>query len=615
MNNPRRILIAALLGGVALAGDPPDQLAPKRGPGSPWVHEVTPMPKPVFGTIQGIVTFQPDYRLSNDTQIGPGPVDRGHIPLTDQYDLGLAELFVCAYDHEGGLGADFEMGFPTGDDDDRLLGCTTTADGGHYSIEVERFLQETMLDLYLVTWYCSGPVRDIHVPGTDVNYPGSVEEVCVRLNSRKADVWKSDWSDTDCILGDCSICDDPGADGCGPDQVGLRTKYTRSPIYQNAWDGGEIWLNWNLSCPLQSETIFAPFYHDCGPGNNEPFGAAGDSGSNYGYNMEAVHTFRALTQPDLPYRPKGNTVAAGAEICDEAGDVLDANGKDHDAECEAPLYFYLAGATPVWEGPDDPRYCKEPAPANNTALRNGTGACLKDGPKGSMNPFRPIHEMGHAYMHRWMDFGGSFQDGCPGTAWKQSGSWDHDGDGEDGTPKIVWAGAEHKVANAEGWANFFAVAAWYDQDHPAPAYGNFAVEDRNAEDLYGYVGPSDPPSCRGLRGEGRETQFFWDLYDDRTGDDENMSTSMIGLLKTLSRFGPAHGNLEFHEHGEDGRNVQDFLAHYRDEFFPSEVDLNAAITLNCMQEHHEHPTLSAYEDGGCACPTEADSYGLQVCDY
>lgn len=246
---------------------------------------------------------------------------------------------------------------------------------------------------------------------------------------------------------------------------------------------------------------------------------------------------------------------------------------------------------------------------------------------------RVAHEFGHAYHKRAMDLDGklSEKDWCSGHSWHVTPDLD-----EDNPSKTRFS---QTCGTAEGWANFFAMATYFDPDAPRPYYsycgdacddgGSFACDcsasnlstdcerrcrkgelarqlgdgltwnrgwspatwSSGTNRLFTCVRPTTvtskyPPHVV----EGNVARFFWDAYDTDSSDDEFISLSRAELLEgweSMPKNGYGNGKVKEprdRDGGWDdrnGRNVRDYI---RAGGFTGAVRnlLGAALTTNCL---------------------------------
>ena len=154
------------------------------------------------------------------------------------------------------------------------------------------------------------------------------------------------------------------------------------------------------------------------------------------------------------------------------------------------------------------------------------------------------------------------------------------------------------MGTSEGFANFFSTASWYNHDMSNPTY-----DGRNMESSlrFGAVGlvRQRTPTCGCSEGgvataKGRPSQFFWDLYDVN----DTVDIALWDIMRVWSNFPNGTGNGESDECGPDGRNIEDFKAHYellRGVYFylspyntwPSS---SSNMSLNCVNRHRNGTT-------------------------
>jgi hypothetical protein len=415
--------------------------------------------------IYGKLEFVADYDAF--TRVGQVPNGKTSLPY----------LRVCAYDRDDGDGGiDFKYtDYAVEDGNDDLLGCAVADVSGNYEIAAEwTDAVEAAPDVYLMTKLCDGDYT-----GTGVDSPA---EVCVRINAAE-------------------VSDD------SPENL----KVIWSEAYIDASTASDLQISWNLSCPNQTglglgtidcTTTEPDNYSDpanewCACDQSKSWkecvnqvdcsvDTCSDTNSRYGCNKEAVHVYRAIIEPYKSWgtnRPSDtSTFQAGADDCPFStnGDYCD------DPECQDEMKAHLAkvqdtGAT----GPCDPL-------ATANGAQDFDDSCIIT-PK---NPFRVVHEQGHMVDKRWK---------C-----STSGH----------------GGTEDKQETREGFANFYASAAWFDETATQPKY----CDGSSCYDV------ETGPECDG--NERNVTRFFWDLRDTNNaageGDTEQWSTTVVRSV--LSAF-------------------------------------------------------------------------------
>ncbi|MEM9493168.1 MAG: hypothetical protein AAGC55_28725, partial [Myxococcota bacterium] len=225
--------------------------------------------------IRGNLSFQPDYRTTDGTSI---TTDLGQIPGTNNSYAKMRHLFVCAYERDGSADFGTVTSAPFSGDDD-LLACAAADSEGYYNISLSGVSSGWGDDVYLLTWFCDDADFALTTVG-GVTYPDRAE-VCVRLNV-DAEPTSSDSA------------------------TGRHRKFLRTQAYSNnlVWNSVN-YINWNLSCPNKSGLSSSAQYLACGSTAAEPTtddtcqsqsnsACQGDRNSNWFWNKEATHLFRAL---------------------------------------------------------------------------------------------------------------------------------------------------------------------------------------------------------------------------------------------------------------------------------------------------------------------------------
>ncbi len=496
--------------------------------------------------VRGNLSFQPDYRITAGTSIA---ADLGQIPGTNNSYAKMRHLFVCAYERDGTADFGTVTSSPFSGNDD-LLGCAAANRDGYYNIAITGLSSSWGDDVYLLTWFCDQADFSLTTAG-GVTYPDSAE-VCVRLN----------------------VDSEPSSSDSA---TGRHRKFLRTQAYSNnlVWNAVN-YINWNLSCPNKSGLSSAAQYIACGltaaePTTNEncqsqsSIACLGDRNSNWFWNKEAAHLFRALVEPVKTFgslKPRSSKMAPGVSPCLSwaCQDEIQATIR-HDTvplaagqsrECDLSTNNHSSGFQ---------RIC----------ITHGT-----NGKNGTLNPFRPVHEIGHNIMRRWMNDSSNLQQGCGGTGWASGGA--------------------ETVGTSEGFANFFSTASWYNHDMSNPTYDGNNMESSVDSALSGSCGSGTSCGCSegGVRGEGRPSQFFWDLYD--VGD--SMDINMWDIMRVWSNFPNGDGDAESDECGPDGRNIEDFVAHYETlrglYFYLSPYSTwpsaSSNMSLNCVDRHRNGTT-------------------------
>lgn len=190
--------------------------------------------------------------------------------------------------------------------------------------------------------------------------------------------------------------------------------------------------------------------------------------------------------------------------------------------------------------------------------------CLRSGNVGAFNPFRTVHEIGHGVMRRWMNTTVNNSRGCDATDWD--------------------SGNNESSATSEAFANFFAVAAWWNSDMTGMEYDGHDAMNKGDVDLTGTCGAGNNCTCTEgkLNGEGRPTQFFVDLWQSG-GETELRTQDILRVWSTFDR------EIEAYECGPDGRNLEDFRSAYSEirasYGWASMSDFDSTLSYNCTNRH------------------------------
>ncbi|MFO7565383.1 MAG: hypothetical protein R6X02_22260 [Enhygromyxa sp.] len=532
--------------------------------------------------IRGRVTFHPDFKYrsgSNVVEVDGSFPAPGRIPLKDTRQ-NVRYLFICAYEQDGPN--DFATGNYNGDDD--LLGCARADLYGRYTINIDR--ENAGTDVYLVTTYCDGPVSDIQVPGGSF-FPKSAE-VCFSTN----------------------VVRPANPVGLGSPGGEPERKYTWTRTYWGGLNiGSDTKISWNLSCPNKAGNLasdpetyprlacspseFEPTentYFDSQSGGIQPPNPIytppqgsesyiGNTNSTIGFNKEAIHIFRTggeLIHQFGTLKPSSSNTAPGADICgasycqDEVRIVVrEAITEDFTSTTECNLS--LSGGTNR---------------KNNEVIcarhRSGTspGVPALAGSGTTHNPWVIAHELGHVVQGRWEDYNGSL--------------------GRGGSPSL----GSQRGAFTEGYANFVAMATWFEPNDPDVNFLLRQGESISTPNTLNWVenlcGTGNGCNCNPgeLVGEAWESHFFWDLYDpvDPNGvDDVQLSFQDIRSVWGLFRNGTS--NRQEDECGStphnDGVNAYDYKFHYdsiRGSMgWPS---IGSLMSLNCMTKHWTDDTCT-----------------------
>lgn len=327
-------------------------------------------------------------------------------------------------------------------------------------------------------------------------------------------------------------------------------KYMWSETYDvSLVDRTSTLITWNLSCPSERGEGRDGFR--CR--RTQPEGRWGRANSNYGYNKDAVHALQSGAQAIRRFGsliPSGrNTKNPGGKYCGRKGDPTKKN-----FQCQDAMRLVLSDLRKVMMAGD--KRCERWRKASDRSLATRE-ACLAN----PMNPFIVVHEMGHLAHIRWMNYRGAINAGKVG--------WD--------------SGTAQRSQVGEGWANFFAAAAWYPPEATAPTFNSRNIEDSSDAQLMS--------TCTGGKpvGEGRASQFFWDLYDAPNPAEpaDKVQVDMLTLLKVWSMFRGNNDDTNRSDNtkgecGPHGRNVHDFLHYYLRYSSGVLPDPRALLPLNCV---------------------------------
>lgn len=504
-----------------------------------------PDPTAATVTIEGRLTFVPEYRTTDGTLITS---NLGQIPGSNNSYARMRNLFVCAFEQDGSVDFDSVANSvdPFAGNDD-LLGCDSADGNGNYRIDLSESSSGYGDDVYLLTWFCDAADFDLSsVTGEDYE---DEAEVCVRMNVVPTS------HNTD---------------------QGRHRKFLRSRRYLNALDwSARNYVNWNLSCPDKDGWAASASYMNCSGAAVEP-ATTGSTNSINAYNREFAHLFRTSVEPVRSFgslKPRASAVATvgcgfwqsqPCPVCD-------------DEECHEEINMFVRTATIG-------------ALSAVCATGGGNGSsgyntnCISHGSSGAwgtVNPFRPLHEVGHTLHRRWMVDPGTIEQGV----------------------SADWAEVhDESSATAEGYANFVGVASWFPDSSSDPVYDDLYddhpsrntvdVESASAISLRGSCGIGTGCDCSEgwLEGSGRPTQFFWDLYDA----DDWIDLSFWDILRVWSTFPFGTGNAMSNECGPDGRNLEDFRLRYdimrarpQYDHWPS---IDSMMEANCVDRHLDGTT-------------------------
>ncbi len=306
-------------------------------------------------------------------------------------------------------------------------------------------------------------------------------------------------------------------------------------------------FSWNLSCPHQPGFL----REDVSCDSEVRAGWWGRANSNYGHNVAAIHAAVAAAQPIVKFGSlipsDRNTLAPAQQYCGGPRDKLSKKGW----LCQDAIRIVISD---LRGAPREERPCKS---RKSNYFQDARTVCMRS----PTNPFILAHEMGHVAHVRFLNYAG----GLTGSA-----------------AKMNWTqGREQKAALSEGWANFFAAATWYPADANQPTFDTYPAEPANDPSLQGTCGQ------RTVLGEGRTTQFFWDLFDPPRASEpwDDVSVDLATLLEVWSLFRGRHGKYAKDRHrGEcdpHGRNAWDFKYWY--DRHPSGLpNADQIMRENCM---------------------------------
>jgi hypothetical protein len=484
-------------------------------------------------TLEGTIEFNADF-ASNFSASAQMPVGRSPMPY----------LHVCAW-RQVGERIDFEFTeYPREDGDDQLLGCDRTNSSGRYEILVEETATLLQSEIYLSTKLCDDVMRGAR----------SDADVCVRINrgaasdSRPENV-KAIWSRVE-TLGHWPRVDRHLKSwnlSC-PNEKGLGFDFVSCPASELEPDA------WSAYCPCTSFADEDTCPVVCTSAN------CGDTNSRTGCNKEAVHVFRAAIEP---YKTWGSNKPTSRNTYGKSRSGFSSDHCEED-ECQDEINLHMARIQPSSE---DDETCVPTATSNGAS--DFDDICIVT----PLNPFRVVHEIGHVIDMRWR--------------------WDGAGHGCKGE------GFDHEVcertAMREGFANFTAVAAWFNADASDPQFCHDnssckAVEPASALSSCGSV-----PSS-----EGRATQFFWDLRDSRNDagrESDSQRWTYQKIRNVLSAFPYGTGDMESREGRVDadgdgewdsgyasGANGWDFTYHW-DRKRGATDGYCEVMQLNCIDCH------------------------------
>lgn len=335
------------------------------------------------------------------------------------------------------------------------------------------------------------------------------------------------------------------------EKIGWR-KFIWSDTYTLADQRTSHTISWNLSCP--SVTGYGAPSVQCEARSMDPAGRYGSTNSNFGFNHEAIHiaVAGALVVERLgDLRPNARTTLQGhSEYCGGPRDRL----SDDPWFCQDAIRLILSKAGRLGEGrsrpctTDRPNYAPSPRAVCSSSPTNAAIV---------------VHEIGHVLHARFMNYRG----------------------GLNSEVTTKWAlGEDQKSQTGEGWANFFSAAILYARDASNPTFNGQDIERSDDRRLAGTC------SATTVRGEGRVSQLFWDLYDPVSPEEpwDRFTVDLRTLLEVWSLFPGKHGKYaRDRSKGEcdpHGRNAWDFAHHFGRH--PSDLgDIRSLLIHNCVDRH------------------------------
>jgi hypothetical protein len=439
---------------------------------------------------------------------------------------------VCAIDRDG-AGPDANPVFGAIDDD--VLGCARADDTGRYEMHITGSGADAEAgEVYLVTWFCDNADRPFSVVGGGESFADDAER-CVRMNVDAANA--------------------------------ATRKFLRSRE-QSLRAGATNDLNWNVSCPNKAGSTTSVAEVVCATAEEEAT-LTGATNSSRAFNKEFAHVFRSAAEIlktfDSVQPSQANVASTGCGPTDTSARIRCTS-----PGCVDEINLHVTPAVVAGQTNE----CSTTAPNNVSTVYNHI--CIIHGARGeagTLNPFRPVHEIGHNIHRRWMKDDSDLGQDCGTSTWT--------------------SGGDESGATAEGFANFVAIVAWWNGDMTGFEYdGNDAQNSGDAE-------LSGTCKAESVVGEGRVTQFFVDLWD--TDSEEAMDLSLTAILRIWSTFDLAN---ESDECGPDGRNVQDFRQGYnalRPTYgWPALSTFDAVRSLNCVH-HHSSGEANARCESATTC--------------
>jgi len=367
-----------------------------------------------------------------------------------------------------------------------------------------------------------------------------------------------------------TYCDDDetSAEVCVVKDVHVASYFTTKEYLKKTWSetswnlinayswGSAYYLNWNLSCPHHTASTTSGYQslkcsdfgmQSAGDETGSWMGWLYDDNSDYGLNKEFVHLFRAAIEPVRRHGTMKPNAANAEEVCSHA-------------YCDDPIYITVMGvrhrisARSVLARTCDPLFgsYNYSAGYRTVCMRQWPtdyeGGTVANAPyRGAVNPFSTVHEIGHNVHRRWLRFQGnaSGTSGCSGG--------------------IGWASGGNELGQTfEGWANFVSAASWFTATATNPVHNERDMENSADSDLAGSCCAPGDSTCTNcgcgegaLLGEGRPSQFFWDLFDAG-----GVQLSFSDIRRVWSQFPDGTGDAMNDENNPDGRNVEDFENRY-----------------------------------------------------
>ena len=539
--------------------------------------------------LKGKIYYQANHKSYQNPVTRAGAVAAIAIGEVPTGTSGVPFLYVCVHQWQGNKNPE----------DDKTFGCARTNEAGAYELKYRAPLTAKQ---YLVTWFCDND---------DIGPPARAE-VCVRNNIK-----------------DFPALGRPN----GTTRYGFNiASHHRKWLYSSNFKPSPSLfktVNWNLSCPNTASPALGP---GCPASDLDPEGPNGSTNSNSGYNIEAIHAFRAAVEPIVSF----GSMKPNAANTSKHPNTWSNPWWCTDARCQSPIEVYLRETYRATR-------CLDGGPCV-TVLPTAYGAddarglfCGTDGIQGAddfdrvcitspMNPFRVAHEFGHSVSMRWWQSNRGSK-GCPAN--------------DPGGPNLRWFFCSENAGMHEGWADFFGTATWFSQTAANPAYywsillqnsrvrrpaqlpmenpipprlpvsagntypqpaGNANIGSCRAG-LIGWQDGSTRPATAGYNvGTGRISQFLWDLYDDnnfslptsRPRLERDTATYSFAQIRAVlnrfvehDRFGRKRvGNHQAEEQDkpvrdDKGRNGLDYLFHFLKQY-GDPVSVKKIALTNCI---------------------------------